>query len=126
MPAVPYVEIKIGTDHRLEYPIASKATGLPIDITGWVLSWMAKRRQSDLDAAAVLTKTTAGGGITITGVFNADPALNAQVARVTIADDDTAALEPYLYVCELKRIDPGFETILSSGMLNLDYAVHRA
>lgn len=123
---MPTVQLKIGTDHRYEYRIGNAANTLAVDITGWAMSWMVKRHAYDLDAAAVLVKTTAAGGVTITGIFNETLTLNAQVARVTISDDDTAALLPNLYVYELKRTDAGFETPLSAGFLELDYAVHRA
>jgi hypothetical protein len=123
---MPTIKLKIGTDHRLEYGILNSAQTTAIDITGWALSWMLKRRASDLDVAAVLTKTTSGGGITVTGLFNESPAANAQRARVSISDEDTGTLAPNVYISELKRLDAGFETILASGLLELSYAVHRA
>lgn len=120
-----YLRLKIGIDQRYDCTILNKAKTQAIDITTWALSWMVKRRVSDPDASALMTKTI-GNGIVIVGIFNEAPAQNAQVARVSIADDDTVNLTPGLYVYELKRTDPGFETPLIDGNLHLEYTVHRA
>lgn len=118
--------LKIGIDKRYDCTILNKAKTEAVDITGWALSWMVKRKATDLDAAALFVKTTAGGAITITGAYNVSPTVNLQLARVSIADEDTAALTPSLYVYELKRTDAGFETPLLEGTINFTYAVHRA
>jgi hypothetical protein len=113
-----------GTDHRFVYTILNAAQTAAIDISGWALSFMAKRDSGDTDAAAVITKTTVAG-IVISGVFNAAPASNTQIATLTIEDTDTLTVPEYLYEHELKRTDAGLETILSYGPFELVQGVHR-
>jgi hypothetical protein len=88
------------------------------DITGWTLSWMLKRRSSDADASALLTKTTTTGGTVLTTPLSG-------LCTVTIADTDTDALNPGSYHHELKRTDAGFETVLTHGTVLLKRALHR-
>ena len=114
----------LGADHTYPFTILNKAETLAVDITGWALSWMVKRRTSDADAAAVLTKTT-GSGIVIAGTFNSVITTNTQVATVTVLDTDTDAIAAGLYHYELKRTDAGFETPLAFGTLTLKRGVHR-
>lgn len=118
------IELWRATDFSYEYTIKNAAESQCINISGWALSWMIKRRKSDLDASALLVKTTAVGGIAIAGVFNVDPALNAQVATVTIADTDTTTIAEGLHYWELKRTDDGFETVLAYGRIDLRRPVH--
>jgi len=117
--------IFLGEDRQFVFTILNQAETVVIDITGWALSWMVKRYKSDADLSAILTKTTGGAGIVISGVFNALPATNTQIATVTVADTDTATLTEELCHWELKRTDPGFETVLAYGTLELILAVHR-
>ena len=88
------------------------------DVTGWTFSWVLKRNASDLDANAILTKTS-GSGISI---------INAATGhvRVTIDDLDTdgSVRAPRMYVHELKRIDPGFEAPLVVGLAKLLRSAH--
>lgn len=106
------------------YTSAAKTTC--INIAGWALSWMVKKRVSDADSAAKVTKTTAAG-IAITGVFNASPALNTQRAEITIADSDTMTqLVSGVYRHELKRTDAGSEQVLAYGTLYARRSVHAA
>jgi hypothetical protein len=90
------------------------------DITGYALSFMIKRRRTNLDASALVTKTVAGGGITIVN----GPGGRADV-RLDDADIDDL-VGGQLYHGELKRTDAGNETILASGTLILEQAVHHA
>lgn len=110
----------IGEDKTLPFTIyTTPAHTATQNITGWALSWLLKRKESDADAAAVLTKTTAGGGIALT-----TPA--SGLATVTIEDIDTDALQPGTYHHELKRTDAGSETILSFGRIVLRRSLHRS
>lgn len=113
----------LGEDKQLQFTIYNDAETAIVDISGWTLDFMLKRRKSDLDANAVLTKTS-GTGIAISGVFNSNPTINTQVATVTILDTDTTPLTEGLCYFELKRTDPNFETVLSYGTLKLERAVH--
>jgi hypothetical protein len=94
-------------------------------MTGWSLSWMLKRSPYHADSEALLTKTTPTG-IVITGTFHATPAQNQQRATVTIADTDTENLPAGAWPYELKRTDPGAETILAYGLVELVRSVHHA
>jgi hypothetical protein len=116
----------LGTDFQYIFDIRDDEEETSIEITGWSLSFMLKRRFDDLDAAAILTKTTAGGSVVIAGTFNADPDANAQRATVTITDTDTENLRQGMVRWELKRMDDGFETILAYGQVDLARGVHRA
>lgn len=115
----------VGEDKLLSFTIyTSTAKTAAKDITGWALSWKLRRKKPDADPA-LLTKATGGSGITITGTFNADPALNTQRAVVTIADTDTDGLGAGSYWHELKRTDAGSETVLAQGIAVLKQPVHR-
>jgi hypothetical protein len=82
------------------------AGGAAVNITGWSLQFTLKKAYGD--AAAVLTKSTAGGGITITNGPGG-------VLQVTIASADTASLEVRTYVYDIQRIDAGSRAVLSIG-----------
>lgn len=114
----------LGEDHQFVFTILNDAETAVVDISGWNISWMVKRRKTDLDAAALLTKTV-GAGIVISGIFNAAPAVNTQVATVTVADTDTTSITEGLVYYELKRTDNNSETVLAYGTLELLRAVHQ-
>lgn len=113
----------LGTDltkafHVLDYD--TDTTGATAkDITGWAITFLA--RKTDDSSAALLTKT-----LTIAGTFNATATLNAQRATVTLADTDlTAAVfgpRGGRYRYSVKRTTDGSETILAYG----DFIVERA
>lgn len=116
----------IGDDRGIEFDITNEAETVADDITGWALSFKVKRHEDDPDSRALLEKTTGAGTITISGVFNADPALNAQFATVAILDTDTDSLEAGAAVYELKRTDAGFEQVQVYGPLTFIRSVHRS
>jgi hypothetical protein len=115
----------LGTDYEYPFTILNAAETAAINISGWTLSWMVKRKKTDTDANALLTKTTSSG-ITISGTWNTDPDVNTQVATVAVADTDTDTLPAGLGHYELKRTDAGSETVLAYGPLELKRSVHRA
>lgn len=112
------LELPLGRDKQFVFTVLNDAQTAAIDITGWALSWMVKRYLSDLDGAALLTKTT-GSGIAISGVFNATPSLNTQVATVTVLDTDTLTIAEGLAPYEFERTDANFETPLAFGFIEL-------
>jgi hypothetical protein len=116
----------LGEDRALEYQIldADDAT-VAKDVATWALSWMLKRRLSDVDASALVTKTSSSG-ITVAGSFDAVAATSTQRATVALADTDTDTLVAGLYFYELKRTDAGLETVLAYGRLSLSRGVHIA
>lgn len=93
-------------------------TATVANITGFGLSFMLKRDMGDLDSDVLIVKTSALSQITITGASG--------LADVLLGDGDTENLGEGTYWHELKRIDPGLETVLSQGQVRLRQAVHRS
>jgi len=116
----------IGEDKRLEFTVYADADRTTvIDASGFALSWAIART---VTSPVLLEKTTVSG-ITISGVFNADPAVNTQVVNVAIEDTDTQpdadpAWTAGGYYHELKRTEPGLEGILASGPVTLLPSLH--
>jgi hypothetical protein len=122
----------IGTDQAYDFTVyTSDAKTVCRDITGWAMSFMVKRKATDADGSALVTKTT-GAGIVISGSFDSDPSANTQVARVTINDTDadgslpdTTAVPAGIYRHELKRTDAGSEARAAYGTIAFNQTVHR-
>lgn len=107
-----------GEDKSLVFTIYQSDGTTPQNITGWALSWMVKSVASDPDVDALITKTTAAGGIVLTTPVSG-------VCTVTVTDADIAALiAGQGYAHELKRTDSSAETVLSYGLFLLQQAVH--
>lgn len=113
----------LGTNRAYEMHILNAAESAAINIAAFALSFRLKRYPTDLDSASLVHKTLSSG-ITISGAFNADKALNAQRATVSIAAADTSALAAGWTVWELKRTNPGFEEVLAYGSVELVRGVH--
>jgi hypothetical protein len=108
-----------GEDVPLLFTIYADATQTTIqDVTGWALRWRLRKR----DDSPVLVEKTTPDGITITGVFNASPALNTQVVTVTPGAADTVGLNPGAYRQRLDRTDTGLQTVLVFGDVALGTA----
>lgn len=107
-----------GEDKTLTITVYQSDGTTAQNITGWSLSYRWKRSLSDADSEAVLTKTTSSG-ITLTTP-------GSGICTVTIADTDTDSLEARTYYHELKRTDAGSETVLTTGSVLLQRAIHRA
>lgn len=100
-------------------PLTGTHTGPVQNITGWTLSWMVKRRKTHADLSALITKTTGGGGISIT---------NGPAGELVIGVDDADIddiVAGQLYWHELKRMDSGVLTVLVQGTFMLNQALHR-
>jgi hypothetical protein len=97
----------IGEDKRLRIACVDN-TGLPTDMTGWVLDFDV--RTSDTAPSSVLTLTP-----TLVGTFDTNPSLNTQRAIVTLTAANMNLFRPKLYRYSVKRIDPGEETVLLWG-----------
>lgn len=91
-----------GTDTQLRITV----TGGPL--TGQALRWILFR---SIYESPLVTKTTAGGAITIDGT---------DTAVVDIEAEDTSALLPGTYDHRLERTDEGSETVLSYGWAVLE------
>jgi hypothetical protein len=117
------------TDYTVKVRVKD-AAGVPINVAGHSMSFFVKVRASDPDLAAKITKTTPT--ITVTGTYNADPAISTQEVVIPIVDDDTISaagvviVKHGVYVIELKRTDPGLETVYVSGMAVLRASAHRS
>lgn len=93
-----------------------------VDVTGWDLSWMVKKRKSESDANAAIHKTT----FSVTGAYNPDASMNTQRVVLAIEDVDTDGLSAGAYYHELKRTNPGLEAVLSFGQFTLRASLHKA
>lgn len=111
-----------GTDRELRFTVLNEAETEAVDVTGWNLSWMLKKRKSDADLSAAITETS----FTVTGVYNPDPDLNTQRLVLTLEDVDTDALTAGVYYHELKRMNAGNEAVLSYGPFTLRHSVHKS
>lgn len=94
-------------------------SGVVRDITGYSLIFIV-RTTDTTPTAELITKTTGGGGITISGTYDADPGTNTQKVEVDIEDTDTWVdssdfLKPGKYRYAMKRTDDGTETTLVYG-----------
>lgn len=113
----------LGTDHKWDFPVLNAAETEAVNVSGWAFSFRIKRSVEDADANALYLVTSPA--ITIEGVYNPDPALNTQQVVVPIADTDSDTWDRGAARWELKRIDPGFESIIRRGPMHLYRTVHR-
>jgi hypothetical protein len=109
----------VGTNKTLPFEIYSDDEVTIEDVTGWACRWVLRRAKDD--DPIILDKTTVSG-ITISGTYNADPAVNTQRVYVATTPSDTQHLQPGRYYHALKRTDSGFEDILSEGVVHLKKA----
>jgi len=107
-----------GTDHLFQVTVY-KADGTRQDISGWALSWLVKRGHGEPDAAALITKTTAGSPAEITIVDGPQGELEFLAEAA-----DTRDLPGGRYVHELKLVDAGEESVLMYGPAVLKRALH--
>jgi hypothetical protein len=118
----------IGTDYRYRFRVTNgdePPAQLALDVSGWNLSFMAKKKVTDPDDKAIFEKHI-GAGIVVDGAFDPDPAQNLQTIAVNIVDSDTDGLKEMESEYELKRMDAGFEGVIFRGVLPLVYSVHKA
>src|SRR5687768_16887689 len=79
----------------------------PTDVTGWAVTFQVR---DSLGGTSRITKTTGGGGISLTDAGRG-------VLTIIIAKADTQGLAPGNYVWDLKRTDTGSNTVLAHGTL---------
>jgi hypothetical protein len=103
-----------GEDKELRFTIyTSAARTTVVDVSSWGMQW---RLAEDQTGTVLVTKSTGGSGIAVTGTFNADPDVNTQEVVVTVADTDTDALNRLgKYYHELRRTGAGVEAVLAAG-----------
>lgn len=124
----------IGTDNDIAFTIYTNDSLSAIsDESTSDLLWVLRRYESEPDPAVIEKSTGSPGGISVTGVFNSDPAVNTQRIVVHLDDTDTydATVSPAVdvppgsYRYALKRMDAGSETILAFGSFQLLQAAAR-
>jgi hypothetical protein len=104
---------------------------VPIDLAGKTWAWVLRLKDKSPDPA--LIEKTSADGITIEGVYNADPDLNTQVMVVSIVDSDSydpdaspaVELKPKKYRFSVKRMDDGFEQVHVFGTFQFLQATAR-
>lgn len=99
----------VGEDKVLRLELLDEAQVNPVDMTGWVLLFDVRLKDTTIDPA-ILSKTP-----TITGVYNATRALNTQRAVVALTDTDMNLFRGKTYRHSWKRMDDGSETVLARG-----------
>lgn len=103
---------------------SSPPSAVPEDVSGMTFGWTLRKTPK---ASTVLIQKTMLDGISITGTFNADPAINTQRVRVALSDKDTydpdasppVHIKGGNYHYALKRLDTGVETIVTWGKFTL-------
>jgi hypothetical protein len=107
MPTETKIEVRPGEDVALAFaPAHPGAT-----VAGWTLDFEVKAAR-DTSLAALIQKTTTGGGITVTGAA-------AGEFTVALASADTKTIRPDLYYWELARTDTGSRQVLAFGQFVL-------
>jgi hypothetical protein len=101
----------VGEDKTLRlgplYSALDSAVG--VDMTGWVMVFDVRLKDTSADPA-ILSVTP-----TVSGTFNSVQASNAQYAMVTLTDDQLNLFKAKNYRWSWKRIDNGNETVLGWG-----------
>src|SRR5262245_44889171 len=93
----------VGEAKTLEFEIFSSDEVTMENVAGFGMQWVVRRNlEGD---PIVINKTTVGGSITITGVYNADMDVNTQRVVVATFKSDTYRLQPGRYYHALKRVD---------------------
>jgi hypothetical protein len=92
------------------------ATSIVENMTGWVLLFDVRKKDTSPDPA-ILSKTP-----TITGVFNAVRSVNTQRAVVVVTDTEMNLFKQQTYRYSWKRMDDGSERVLCRG----DFAPEKA
>jgi hypothetical protein len=143
----------VGTDFGLEYVLYEQPSDMtdakfqalidaaladdtvpdlvPIDLAGKTWAWVLRLKDKSPDPA--LIEKTSADGITIEGVYNADPSLNTQVMVVSVEDSDSydpdaspaVELKPKKYRFSVKRMDDGFEQVHVFGYFQFLQATAR-
>lgn len=94
------------------------ATATPQNVSGWELSWILKRCETDDDTEALIVAET-GGAVVITDGANGE-------ITVTLDHQDIEHIHPNVeYWHELMRVDTGFRTVLVNGRFMLNQGVHQ-
>ena len=97
----------IGEDKTINVDVDQSDGSTPQTMTGWALTWELK---DSATGVVRVTKTTSGGGVTISNGGGTDDR-----ASVAVLDTDTEALAPGTFFHQLRRTDAGNEVVLAFG-----------
>lgn len=100
--------IIIGNDHTMELSGVVDENGVPVDMSTFAVTWFLRAQASSTDALLEVAGTVAG-------TYNIDPAINTQVMRATLTDDQTGALAQGVRHYAWKRMDGNNEVDLAYG-----------
>lgn len=103
------ISLVIGSDKTITDTVVN-AAGEAQNITGWSLSFVVHGYGNPL--AIYITKTTGGGGITITNGVGG-------VLAVSIERADTLLMYPGSYDYVIRRTDSGFNDAVTVGIITL-------
>jgi hypothetical protein len=81
-----------GDTSEFDHVVSKKDGSGAYDLTGAVLRFMAKRSYKDLDAAAVISEDTAGGGVVITDAAAGKATTSIDAADTASFPDRTVEL----------------------------------
>ena len=98
----------VGEDKTLRLELLDAAS-IPVDMTGWVLVFDVRVKDTSVDPP-ILTKIP-----TVTGVYNIIRATNTQRAVVVLTDTEMNLFKAKTYRYSWKRMDDGSETVLVRG-----------
>jgi len=110
------------TDEELRAQIAA-GTATPIDVSGWGLLWVLRKKDKSDDPALIEKSTGSPADITVIGTWDANQGTNTQRVRVALYDTDSydptgsppVILRKGTYRHSLKRMDDGSESVLNFG-----------
>lgn len=105
---------------------ADAACTVARDVAPFALAWALALDKGLAGPPLILKSNGGAGGLTVSGVFNADPALNTQRVTVALNAADFAAIAAGDYYHELVRTDAGFEDVLADGRFSLLSAISLA
>jgi hypothetical protein len=100
----------VGEDKLYQDTIVQADGVTPQDITNWGVSF--KVTAYDDPTAVYISKSTAGGGITLV-----TPLLG--VLQILVQSTDTAGMYPGSYRYAIERVDVGNDAVLTAGLLTL-------
>jgi hypothetical protein len=103
--------IIIGNDQTAELIPVVDANGDCVDMSSWTIVFVVRATPT----GSTLLSITAS----VSGTYNADPAVNTQKATAIIADTDTDGLTAGLRFYAWKRTDSGSETDLDYGLIRV-------
>lgn len=111
-------QLFVGEDKVFFLELLSVA-GSPVNMAGMDIKFVVRLKDKTPDPA-IFDKTAL-----ITGVYNADRALNTQRAQVTLSDDELSTVSNKTYRYSWKRMDAGVETVLAYGPFVVEAATAR-